>query len=127
MAKYNFDTIQDFVDYVEQYFSKSRSRNTGDDSFEISQIARAGDVAFLRFDVNPDFDAMAVLVRVPAQNEWVGFFPKFSHEGLAELPRLLGEVNNDNHDNCPERHPPSEEKRMEEMIGGLEWTDYEGP
>jgi len=37
MAKYSFDSIPEFVDYVETYFSGPRDLNYGDDEFEAKE------------------------------------------------------------------------------------------
>lgn len=59
---------------------------------------RDGDVAYLKFEVNDSFDAVATCVKVPAQSEWLCFFPKFSHKPLEKMHEVLSEVNNDNHE-----------------------------
>lgn len=123
MAKYKFDTIPDFIDYVEKYFSGDRDLNYGDDDFEASEYMHSGDVVYIKFEVNDDFDALAVCMKVPAQSEWVCLFPKFSHDKISELTNVLGEVNNDNHERRPDRHPTSEEKLEDENLDDLEWKE----
>lgn len=123
MARYSFSSVQKFIDYVEKYFSGPRDLNYGNDEFEASKYMRSGDVAYVRFDVNDDFNALAVCLRVPAQSEWVCLFPKFSHDKISELPRVLCEVNDSNHDNRPDRHPTSKEKLDEQDLNDLEWEE----
>jgi len=119
MAKYNFDELHDFADYVEKYFSGDRKLNMGNDDFERKAIKRDGDVAYMKFEVNENFDAVATCIKVPAQDEWLCFFPKFSHKPLEQMHEVLSEVNNDNHERN-DRHPTSEEKTEEEDFNGME-------
>lgn len=123
MAKYSFDTVQDFIAYVEKYFSGDRELNYGDDEFEASEFMNSGDVTYVKFEVNDEFDALAVCMKVPAQDEWVCMFPKFSHDKISEMTDVLAEVNNDNHERRPDRHPTSEEKLEDEEMDDLEWSE----
>lgn len=125
MTKYDFESLDEFIGYVEKYFSRSRARNKGDDSFEHAETVREGDTAFLRFRVNENFDSMAVAVRIPAKDDWLAWFPNFSHHGLGELPEMLDKINNANHERNPEGHPTSEEKCRDEGLD-LESIDWRG-
>lgn len=122
MAKFKFESLEEFKDYVERYFSKQRDRNAGNDRFEFDRLKQVGDVAYLVFDVNPQFEALAMAVRVPAKDTWLCWFPKFSHHGLDHLSDVLGDVNNGNHELRPEKHPASSEKlEDEEGFDEAEW------
>lgn len=121
MAKFKFDSLKEFSDYVERYFSQNRGRNYGNDNFEFKECKRRGDVAYMTFDVNEDFDSVAACIKIPAKNVWLCFFPKFSHDGLKDLPSALGEINDQNHKARPDRHPPSEEKLNELPDNYKEW------
>jgi len=126
MAKYKFNTVRAFTDYVEKHFSGDRDLNYGNDDFEASEYMHSGDVAYIKFEVNDDFDALAVCMKIPAQSEWVCMFPKFSHDKISEMTRVLAEVNNENHERRPDRHPTSKEKLEDEELDDLEWMEVPG-
>lgn len=122
MARYSFDELHDFADYVEDYFSTPRDLNYGDDEFERKAVKKDGDVAYIKFEVNEDFDAVATCIKIPAQSEWLCFFPKFSHKPLERMHDVLSEVNNDNHEARPDKHPSSEEKTEAVQFNETQWV-----